>query len=252
MASTSKSATSEPSARRPPGAVLDVMRNASNKVAVALAGDAPRVEGDHYRVTRLQPYFNPGPNATTAAPRVYLGGVNAGMCRLAGERADGFITHPTNSNPRYLDTICIPNLRDGAGRVGRDLGAGFELVCGTPVVTGATRADVDAERERQRRLFAFLYSTPAYRRTLELYGWEDLAGRLQAMIRADRWDSLHTVVTDDILATLVPTATFDDLPALLTARFGARCDAVLVSPPPDPAHDTAFAQVVGALRGAPP
>ncbi len=228
---------------------LDVLRALFSSFRT---GDAPRVEGDHYRVTRLQPYFNPGPNATTAAPRVYLGGVNAGMCRLAGERADGFITHPTNSNPRYLDTICIPNLRDGAGRVGRDLGAGFELVCGTPVVTGATRADVDAERERQRRLFAFLYSTPAYRRTLELYGWEDLAGRLQAMIRADRWDSLHTVVTDDILATLVPTATFDDLPALLTARFGARCDAVVVSPPPDPAHDTAFAQVVGALRGAPP
>ena len=53
-------------------------------------------------------------------------------------------------------------------------------------------------------MFAFLYSTPAYRRTLELYGWEDLAGRLQSMIRADRWDDLSSVVTDEVLAALVP------------------------------------------------
>jgi probable F420-dependent oxidoreductase len=213
-------------------------------------GEPPRVEGDHYRVTRLQPYFNPGPDDETRAPRVYLGGVNAAMCRLAGERADGFVTHPTNSNPRYLETICVPNLHDGAARTGRDLGAGFELVCGTAVVTGPTRAEVDAARERQRRLFGFLYSTPAYRRTLELYGWEGIAGELQAMTRAGRWDALHTVVTDEVLDTLVPTATFDELPEVLAARFGGRCDGLLLSPPADPAHDGAFAEVVDALRAS--
>ena len=60
---------------------------------------APDVRGDVYRVTRLQPYFNPGPDPSVVAPPIWLGGVNAATCELAGEVADGFVSHPTNSNP---------------------------------------------------------------------------------------------------------------------------------------------------------
>lgn len=204
-------------------------------------------EGPHYRLTRMQPYFNPGPDPDTQPPQIWLGGVNAGACQLAGETADGFITHPTNSNPRYLEEICRPNLAIGATKVGRKVEQ-IELVVGTPVITGATAAEVDAERERQRRLFAFLYSTPAYRRTLELYGWEELAGRLQALIRADRWDDLHSVVTDEILDTVVPTARYQDLPGVLVDRIGDLGSGVLLPPPENPARDQEFSEVVRDLR----
>src|SRR4051812_3070978 len=76
-------------------------------------GERPRVVGDVYAVTRLQPYFNPGPDPEAVAPPTWLGGVNAGICELAGERAAGFVTHPTNSNPRYLEALCLPHLRAG-------------------------------------------------------------------------------------------------------------------------------------------
>lgn len=211
------------------------------------SGDAPHYDGRHYRVTRLQPYFNPGPDPATVAPPTYLGGVNAGICRLAGEVAAGFVTHPTNSNPRYLETICLPNLDAGAARAGRSR-ADLEVVCGTQVVTGATGAELAAERERQRRLFAFLYSTPAYRRTLELYGWDDLASRLQAVVRADRWDELGALVTDDVLDTIVPMATYDELAGVLSERFGALADAILLSPPPDPRNDARIAEVIATLQ----
>ena len=203
--------------------------------------------GPHYRLTRLQPYFNPGPDPAVVPPPTWLGGVNAGICRLAGELADGFVTHPTNSSPRYLEEICLPNLRLGAARAGRDV-ADLELVAGTTVATGASGAEVEAERERQRRLLAFLYSTPAYRRTLELYGWEALTGQLQAMIRADRWADLHQLVTDEVLDTLVPTAPFGELPALLRERYGGLAQGVLLTPPADPADDERFAGVVAAVR----
>ena len=81
------------------------------------AGGPVAYHGPYYRLTRLQPYFNPGPDPDTSPPATYLGGVNAGMCQLAGELADGFVTHPTNSNPRYLRSICLPNLAVGAKRV---------------------------------------------------------------------------------------------------------------------------------------
>ena len=104
------------------------------------SGAAPAYESPHYRLTRLQPYFNPGPDARGALPPIYLGGVQRRACELAGAVADGFVSHPTNSNPRYLRETCLPALAAGARAAGRDLdAAGFETVIGTRVITGATR-----------------------------------------------------------------------------------------------------------------
>ena len=86
-------------------------------------GAAPSYESTHYRVTRLQPYFNPGPDAETAPPAIYLGGVQRRACALAGAVGDGFVSHPTNSNPRYLSETCLPALAEGAAESGRSLGA---------------------------------------------------------------------------------------------------------------------------------
>jgi probable F420-dependent oxidoreductase len=208
-------------------------------------GERPDVRGDAYSVSRLQPYFNPGPDDSTVVPPTWLGGVNAGMCELAGERADGFVTHPTSSNPRYLEAICLPHLRAGAERAGR---AVPELVVGATIAAGRTEAEVVEERERQRRLFAFLYSTPAYARTLELYGWTELAAELQALIRAERWDDLPSLVTDELLDALVPTGTYDELAPVLLDRLGHLADGLLLGPQPDPTHDDAVAELVQALH----
>jgi probable F420-dependent oxidoreductase len=210
-------------------------------------GERPAYEGEPRRVTRLQPYFNPGPDETTVVPPTWLGGVNAGICQLAGELADGFVSHPTNSNPRYLEEVCLPNLRIGAARSGRDL-ATLEIVVGATVITGPTDEAVAVERERQRRLFAFLYSTPAYRRTLELYGWADLAGELQALIRADRWEDLASLVTDDLLDTLLPTARYDELAPLLVDRFRGLAGGLLLGPQSRPEDDEQVAALVSRIR----
>jgi probable F420-dependent oxidoreductase len=210
-------------------------------------GERPDYQGRQYRLSRMQPFFNPGPLAGLEAPPTYLGGVNAGICQLAGELAAGFVTHPTNSDPRYLAEVCLPNLRAGAERGGRDLAA-FELVVGSLVITGPSRVALDDERERQRRVLAFLYSTPAYERTLELYGWVEIAGRLREMIRADRWDELHNLVTDEVLDTLVPTATYQELPKVLHQRYGSVAQAVLLHLPPGPAHDAALAEAVRGIQ----
>lgn len=215
------------------------------------SGEPPSYESPHYRVTRMQPYFNPGPDAATVAPRIYLGGVQRRACELAGAVADGFVSHPTNSNPRYLQETCLPALAAGAARARRDLGRdGFETVIGTSVITGPTHDAVLAERERQRRLLAFLYSTPAYAPTLELYGWDDLGPRLRDLIRHERWDDLGDVLSDQVLDTLVPCGTFDELPEILIGRFSGLGQGIVMSPPPDSGNDTAFRQVVETLRAA--
>jgi probable F420-dependent oxidoreductase len=217
--------------------------------AAFASGEAPAYRSAHYRVTRLQPYFNPGPDPDTVPPPVYLGGVQRLACELAGAVADGFVSHPTNSNPRYLRETCLPALAAGASSEGRDLAAcGFETVIGTPVVTGATADAVAAERERQRRLLAFLYSTPAYAPTLELHGWAEVGPRLRELVRLDRWDDLAEVLSNEILDTLVPSGTFEELPGVLLERFGGLGQGIVVNPPADPYDDEAFRAVVAALR----
>jgi probable F420-dependent oxidoreductase len=212
-------------------------------------GDRMHHEGRDYRLTRLQPYFNPGPDPSIAAPPLFLGGVNPLICQLAGACAAGFVTHPTNSNPRYLETSCLPNLQIGLDAAHRRRDE-LELVVGLQMITGATSTEIDAERERQRTLFAFLYSTPAYQRTLELYGWDDLGPRLRALIRADRWADLAQVVTDDILETLVPAARYADVATRVRERVGGLADGVLLAPPPDPAHDSLVAAAVAELHAS--
>jgi probable F420-dependent oxidoreductase len=219
--------------------------------AAFTSGTPPQYESAHYRVTRMQPYFNPGPDAVTDPPAIYLGGVQRKACALAGEVADGFVTHPTNSNPLYLESTCLPGLADGAAAVGRILSsANFELVVGTQVITGATPDALQLERERQRRLLAFLYSTPAYRPTLELYGWGELGPQLRSMIHRDQWDDLGSLLSDEVLDTLVPTGTFAELPELLIQRFAGLGNGIVVSPPPEAQDDGAFCEVIRALQAA--
>jgi probable F420-dependent oxidoreductase len=235
----------------PLGQLRDYVGAVRAVFAAFATGTPPRYESAHYRVTRLQPYFNPGPDASTIAPAIYLGGVQRQACALAGEIADGFITHPTNSNPLYLESKCLPGLADGAARSGRSLDAGFfELVVGTQVITGSSPQALSVERERQRRLLAFLYSTPAYRPTLELYGWADLGPQLRAMIRSERWDDLAAILSDDVLDTLVPSGTYAELPDLLIERFGQLGGGIVASPPADRTDDGAFREVITALQAA--
>ena len=116
------------------------------------------------------------------------------------------------------------------------------------MITGGSVDAVRAERERQRRLLAFLYSTPAYAPTLELYGWAELGPRLRELIRHDRWDDLAGVLSDEVLDTLVPCGTFDELPAILRDRFAGLGQGIVVSPPADTGDDEAFGTLVAALR----
>jgi len=205
--------------------------------------------GSHYELTRLQPYFNPGPLEAGSPPRLYLGGVGPASCRLAGAVANGFITHPTNSNPRYLEEIALPELAAGAAGAGRGL-SDLEIVVGATVITGADEERLVAERERQRRLLAFLYSTPAYRRTLVLYGVEHLEAELKDLIRHDRFDDLGAVLDDDLIDALVPTGTLADLPAILLERFAGLAQGILLSVPVDPELDEPLALAIAELQAA--
>ena len=200
------------------------------------------VRTENYTLDRLQPFFNPGP-LSCDAPRILLGGVNERALELAGRAADIYVTHPTNSHPRYLREVALPAIDRGADGSRRPA-----VIATTPFATGLTAGDVAASRNDQRGVLGFLYSTPAYGRQLEVFGRDDLGGRLRQMIRSGEWDRLGVLMSDDFIDEVLPHGTYDELPSVIESWFGGLVDGLLLQPPNDPSHDGLFADVVEAVR----
>lgn len=198
-------------------------------------------EGEHYRITRLQPYFNPGPSDAPVPP-IWIGAVNAGMCELAGEVARGIVTHSTSSDPAYLTDVVRPALARGAATAGR--AEQPFVMASTAIATGSDDAAVARDRERQRRMLAFLYSTPAYAPALERHGFPDLPARLRDLVRTERWTDLPTVVDDTVLDALVVGGRYDELAQLLLKRYGGIADGVVLPPLGDDVDDTGLATCI--------
>ncbi|PJE23698.1 MAG: LLM class F420-dependent oxidoreductase [Mycobacterium sp.] len=211
------------------------------------SGGPVHYTGQSYRLTRLQPYFNPGPSDLPAPP-IWLGAVNAGMCELAGRSARGVVTHSTNSDPDYLRDVVRPALERGAAAAGRSQAP--LLIVSTAIATGHSDDEVDGEWERQRRMLAFLLSTPAYAGALRRRGRTSLPDRLRTLTRGQRWDELPGVLDDTVLAELVVRGRYEQLPRLLWDRYGDIADGVVL-PPANGQGDESLARCVREMRQGP-
>ncbi len=202
--------------------------------------------GEHYNFTRLQQFFNPGPIEHPDIP-IYCGAVGPAMTRMVGRVADGMITHPTNTPPKYVREICLPRLRDGFKSAGRSEDD-FKMVLGPLTATGKDQQTVAQERERIRGLLAFLYSTPAYWPSLELFGWEAKGRQLQEMTRAGEWEKMPQILDDEMLDTFVPTGTYDEIVSIYKELFGGLARRVTFPMPANPEDDRLAAVAIAGLR----
>ncbi len=201
--------------------------------------------GEHYRLSRMQPFFVPDP--VEAAIPLWLGAVGPRMTALAGEVADGVVTHPTSAGVRVLREATLPALAEGAARAGRETTA-VAVVGGGFVATGPSTEAARAERERIRATLGFLCSTPAYSRALEIEGFEDLGGRLRELARAGHWDAMGSEVPDALLDACVPCAPYPELAALLRATWEGLCGAIALPLPANASDDAALARVIEELQ----
>jgi len=209
------------------------------------SGEPLSFEGSVYRFTRLQPFFNPGPIEHPDIP-IFLGAVMPRMTELAGEVADGLMTHPTNSSPRYIDEVIASRMKRGAGR--RDDGVTAVVISQCLVATGPDEPTVAERREEYRRLLGFLYSTPAYWPSLELYGWAELGPKLRQSARDGHWQEMAALIDDEILDTIIPSGPYETVVDELRRRFGNSVSHITVPLPADPGHDDAHAAAIARLR----
>ena len=190
--------------------------------------------GEFYTHTLMPPAFDPGPHQHARA-RIHVAGVGPHMVGVAGEVADGLITHPFATR-QSLQELVLPAL--GGKR------AGFEVVVVCMVATGP---DLDATIETVRGQLAFYGSTPAYAPVLDLLGHGDLHARLHALSKEGRWDDMTALVPDDVVEAIAVVGRRDEVPALVRERVEGIADAVSLecTRRPDPEH---FADIVAGLR----
>jgi len=104
---------------------------------------------------------------------------------------------------------------------------------------------------RSPMMTACVYSTPAYQRTLELFGLREIGSRLSELARRKEWSALAGVLTDDVVSQLVPQGTYAELPDVLASWYDRLCDGIALVTPPDPDDDDEFAAMIDRIKAIP-
>jgi alkanesulfonate monooxygenase SsuD/methylene tetrahydromethanopterin reductase-like flavin-dependent oxidoreductase (luciferase family) len=114
-----------------------------------------------------------------------------------------------------------------AGRVRSDV----ELMCPVFVVTGDSDDELTAAAAATRKQIAFYGSTPAYRKVLDLHGWGNLQDELHGLSKQGDWDTMGTLIDDDVLEAFAVVAPVDELGDALKRRCAGSIDRVMVGLP---------------------
>ncbi|KDE99114.1 F420-dependent oxidoreductase [Mycolicibacterium aromaticivorans JS19b1 = JCM 16368] len=192
-------------------------------------------DGEFYTHRLMTPMFVPEQHPY-GSPKVMIAAVGELMTQMCGEVADGLIAHAFTTK-RYFDEVTIPALERGMATSGRSRSE-FQVMAPVFVVTGADEAEMAAAAAGSRKQIAFYASTPAYRKVLELHGWGDLQTELHRLSLDGQWDTMATLIDDEILSTFAVVAPLDGLAAALKERCDGIIDRVMIGLPPSAPEET--------------
>jgi probable F420-dependent oxidoreductase len=195
------------------------------------SGERLNFRGEHYKLTLMSPFFNPGPINYPEIP-IFIAGVNTGLARLAGEVADGFHVHPLHS-VRYLEKVLIPAIKEGAQKTGRANSA-------IQISVTAIAASTPEEQNFARMQIAFYASTPSYRSVFSLHGWKSISEQLSKLAARGKWGEMGTLINDEILETFAVVAPRDKLGAAVKERYQDLADRLTLYTPFTPGEQDDF------------
>jgi probable F420-dependent oxidoreductase len=198
-------------------------------------GDRLNFRGEYFKLSLMSPFFTPGPIENPEIP-IYIAGVNRGLCRLAGEMADGFHVHPYHSL-HYLQQIVLPSIKEGLDRSNRKRES-------ISISITALAATEDTEREFIRAQIAFYASTPSYRPVMDLHGWGEVADQLRQLSRRGRWSEMVGWITEEMLEAFATVAPREELAEALKDRYTGLADRLTLYLPFIPGDRDPFWQAL--------
>jgi probable F420-dependent oxidoreductase len=186
----------------------------------------------HYTHTLMTPFFNPGPIEHPDVP-IFIGGVNAYMCRLAAEVADGLLMHSLNS-VAYMRQVVLPAIEEGLRKSGRTRSQ-FTLRGTVFPILGNTEEEFELARTAACQRIAFYASTRTYKAVLDVHGWGDLTDRLHGMSARGEWGAMGRQITNEMLEAFCVISTPEKLGQVLQERFDGLVDRLFLNLTYEPA-----------------
>ena len=146
------------------------------------------------------------------------------MTTIAGEVADGMNTHGFTTAD-YVRDVTIPQLHVGLRRSGRTR---EDIEISVPVMSAIAHSGDDPSLAAMRATIAFYGSTPAYRPVLEHHGWGALGDELHQLSRLGEWQTMGTLIEDDVLHTFAVIGDADHIGREIARRYGAIVDRIQI------------------------
>ena len=175
-------------------------------------------KGEFYTHTLMTPFFTPT-NTEHGPPKVFLAAVGPLMSEVAGEVCDGIICHSFTTE-KYVREVTIPAIERGLAKAGKSRDD-FEIKCPVFVVSGDNEEEMADSRQKIKQQIGFYGSTPAYKGVLDVHGWGELQGELNAMSKRGQWVEMGEVIGDDVLDTFaVQSETPEGIAKGVVERFG--------------------------------
>ena len=178
--------------------------------------------GEHYKITLMSPFFNPGAIEHPNIP-IYIAGVNTGLAKLAGEMCDGFHVHPFHS-VRYVKEVIVPAIEEGAKQERRKREA-------VSILVNAFIATTPEEMNFAQAQISFYASTPSYRSVMELHGWSGVAEKLSAHAARGEWTEMPMLITDEMLNEFCLVAEAANVGTELKKRYDGIADRLTLYTP---------------------
>jgi len=178
--------------------------------------------GEHYKITLMSPFFNPGSIEFPHIP-IYIAGVNPGLAKLAGELCDGFHAHPFHSI-RYMKEVILPAMQEGARKTNRKR---EEVSVSITTFIATTPEEMNFARAQ----LSFYASTPSYRPVMDLHGWAAVAEKLSVHAAKGEWMEMPLLITDEMLSEFCLVTEEDKLVHELKNRYDGIADRLSVYTP---------------------
>jgi alkanesulfonate monooxygenase SsuD/methylene tetrahydromethanopterin reductase-like flavin-dependent oxidoreductase (luciferase family) len=116
------------------------------------------------------------------------------------------------------------------------------------VVARDTEEEIAEGVQFVKQQIAFYGSTPAYRPVLELHGWGELQGELNARTKRGEWDNA-SLIDDEMVDAFAVVGTPEEAIAEVKRRYGDVCTRITLQLP-EGADTERWGALFDELRGA--
>ena len=173
-------------------------------------------DGPYYQLSLLPGQWAP-PKHPYGDIKVDISAVGPYMVRAAGEVADGIHVHPFHSMP-YIQNRLLPQVAEGAGRVGRSPDE-VDLIVPVFAVAGDTPEERAPLLQRTKTQIAFYGSTRNYAFQFDDLGFEGTSSTLNDKLKAGDVAGMADTITDEMVEHYAVVAAWDDMADALVDRY---------------------------------